>query len=89
MGKRIHRSNSNPDALLDRKANAHPVQASYRGHVPMDIRHARIVDCRVTQMEPEEAASKRSRRRANKRQPKHKKNPHLAAGVSMAQSLVV
>ena len=32
ISNKMHRSGSDPDALLARKANAHPAQSSYRGH---------------------------------------------------------
>ena len=49
LSTKTHRSGSDPDALLARKSNAHRALPSYRGHMRMDIRHALIVDCRVTQ----------------------------------------
>jgi hypothetical protein len=49
LSNKIHRSSTDPDALLARKSNAHPAMPSYRGHVLMDNRHALIVDCRVSQ----------------------------------------
>ena len=49
LSNSTHRSTTDPDALLARKSNAHPAQPSYRGHVLMDNRHARILDFKVTQ----------------------------------------
>lgn len=43
-----HRSNTNPEALLARKSNAHQAELSDRGHVLTENRHALVVDCRVT-----------------------------------------
>ena len=49
LSNKTHRSGVDPDALLCRKSKAHPALPSYRGHVLMDNRHARIVDFPVTQ----------------------------------------
>ena len=48
LSNKILRSGSDLDALLARQSNAHPAQPGYRGHGPMDNRHALIVDCKVT-----------------------------------------
>ena len=48
---KIHRSTTDPDALLARKSNAQPAHPSYLEHVLMDNRKALIVDCQVTQAE--------------------------------------
>jgi hypothetical protein len=49
LSNKTHLSTVDPDALLCRSSNAHPVLPIYRGHVLMDNRHALIVDCLVTQ----------------------------------------
>ncbi|MCS5694004.1 IS5 family transposase [Cyanobium sp. FGCU-6] len=48
LSNETHRSETDPEALLARKSQAHPAQLSYRGHVLMENRHDLVVDCQVT-----------------------------------------
>jgi len=57
LSNETHRSNTDPEALLARKSNAHPAQLSYRfrertsrcdGHVLMENRHDLVVDFKLT-----------------------------------------